>query len=146
MRKQKGITLISLIVSIIAMSIVLGILASIVQSFSSNMNLVQENGRYVSEITKFNSYFIDDVKNNKTVDITEKNIVIFEDGTTYQFAENSIYRNKVKICSHIATCTFDSNSIISGGITKNIIVATMVTEGNEKTSVGIQNEYVLRYW
>lgn len=158
MSNQKGVTLISLIIYIIILIIIISILSLVSQMFFTNMKYITERGKYISEFNKFNMYFIKDVKNNKDIIekkedssqiIKESSQIIFEDGTiyTYNSEENSIYRNKVKICNNISNCTFsaiDTNPSETGGITKKIIKVNMLIKGtkNLKTT----NEYVLKYW
>lgn len=149
MSNQKGVTLISLIIYIIVLTIIISILALVSQMFFTNIKYITEKGKYVSEFNKFNMYFIRDVKKNKDVLECKSDKIILEDGTiyTYNINENSIYRNKVKICNNISNCTFslaDTNPSETGGITKKIITVEMLIKGtkNLKTT----NEYVLRYW
>lgn len=69
MKSEKGITLISIIVYMIGIILVISILASLSNFFFQNKNYLLENDRYISEYNKFNMYFINDVKNNKTAEI-----------------------------------------------------------------------------
>ena len=149
MSNQKGVTLISLIVYIIVLTIIISILSLVSQMFFTNIKYVTEKGKYVSEFNKFNMYFIKDVKNNKDVLECKSNKIILEDGTiyTYNSEENSIYRNKVKICNNISNCAFsisDTNKDETGGITKKIVTVEMLIKGSK--NLKSTNEYVLRYW
>lgn len=148
MKNQKGVTLISLIVYIIVLTIVISILSMVSQSFFYNIKYVTERGKYVSEFNKFNMYFIKDVKNNKDILECTKNRVILEDGTvyTYESKEQSIYRNKVKICNNINACNFtkeETNPQETGKI-KKMIKVEMIIKGTK--DVKTTNEYVLKYW
>lgn len=69
MKSEKGVTLISIIVYIIGIMLVISILAGISNFFFQNKNYLLENSRYISEYNKFNMYFLDDVKKNKTAEI-----------------------------------------------------------------------------
>lgn len=149
MSNQKGVTLISLIVYIIVLTVIISILSLVSQMFFTNIKYVTEKGKYVSEFNKFNMYFIKDVKNNKDVLECKSNKIILEDGTiyTYNSEENSIYRNKVKICNNISNCAFsisDTNKDETGGITKKIVTVEMLIKGSK--NLKSTNEYVLRYW
>lgn len=149
MSNQKGVTLISLIVYIIVLTIIISILSLVSQMFFTNIKYITEKGKYVSEFNKFNMYFIKDVKNNKDVLECKSNKIILEDGTiyTYNSEENSIYRNKVKICNNISNCAFsisDTNKDETGGITKKIVTVEMLIKGSK--NLKSTNEYVLRYW
>lgn len=149
MSNQKGVTLISLIVYIIVLTVIISILSLVSQMFFTNIKYITEKGKYVSEFNKFNMYFIKDVKNNKDVLECKSNKIILEDGTiyTYNSEENSIYRNKVKICNNISNCAFsisDTNKDETGGITKKIVTVEMLIKGSK--NLKSTNEYVLRYW
>lgn len=62
MKSSRGITTTSLIIYIIVMMIVIGMIASITSFFYTNV-LSLEDSSAISEITKFNMYFLDEVKN-----------------------------------------------------------------------------------
>ena len=74
MKTQKGVTLLSLILYMIALSIVIAMLGTISQLFFANTQYITENSKYVAEFNKFNMYFIEDVKKNKnTKEVTDNN-------------------------------------------------------------------------
>ena len=102
MKSENGITLTSLVIYIVVATIVIGTMAIVSSFFFSNMNLIKDQDQYAVEFNKFNMFFVNDVKNNKTAQI-QANQIIFEDGTTYQYsAENkSIYRNNVEVAKQI---------------------------------------------
>ena len=60
MKKEKGITLISLIITVIAITMTLSILAVISSAFFSNTNLLKEDTKGMAEYNKFAMYFIED--------------------------------------------------------------------------------------
>ena len=61
MKSQKGITLISLTVYVIVMAIVVGVVAIISTFFYSNINDTNVDINPITEYTKFNSFFSDEV-------------------------------------------------------------------------------------
>lgn len=145
MKKEKGITLTSLIIYIVLLIFVVSILSIISQYFYANTSYVTETGKYVSEFNKFNMYFIEDVKNNSDVYSIEENEIVFEDGTTYTYLNQSIYRNKVEICKNIYTCIFtEKQEIDDNNFIKKIINVRIVVNGSKVFDS--QNDYVLRYW
>lgn len=147
MKKESGITLISLILYIVLICIAIATLGIISDLFYSNVGYIKENSKNVSEYNKFNMYFIEDVKNNKTTYSVTDDQIIFEDGTVYTYkadTDNSIYRNKVKICTNIAYCNFSESKTLINDITKNIIQVKMAIKGSNLFET--TNEYVLRYW
>lgn len=147
MKSEKGITLMSLIVYIIAMCLVMATLAVISEFFFNNKEHIVDSSRNISEYNKFNMYFIEDVKNNKSTYTVTDNEIIFEDGTSYTFIQNednSIYRNKVKICENIKHCKFTKINKIVDEVEKEIIEVHIVINGAQLFES--TNEYVLRYW
>lgn len=147
MRRERGITLISLNIYIIAICIIIAALSMISNLFYSNTEYIEDNSKNVSEYNKFNMYLIEDVKNNKNTYQVTDNIIIFEDGTVYTYkgdTDNSIYRNRVKICENIAYCKFTETEQIVNNTTKSIIKVHMIIDGAKLFET--VNEYVLKYW
>ena len=144
MKKERGITLISLIIYIIVLCIVIAMLAMVSDMFYKNTDYLKDNSKYVAEYNKFNMYFIEDVKNNKDTYKVEENEIIFEDGTMYTYTEDGVYRNKIKICNNVAWCAFSKSEVETDDITKNIIKVYMIIDGTKLYET--ENEYVLRYW
>ncbi len=147
MKQEKGITLTSLIIYMILLTFAISMLAVISDMFFSNTKYITESGKYISEFNKFNMYFIEDVKNNNNTYEVTNHQIIFEDGTIYTYYEapdNSIYRNKVKICNNIAYCKFTKTEQKQNNITKNLIQVQMAIKSSKLFEV--KNEYVLRYW
>ena len=133
MKSQKGITLISLTIYIIVMTIVIGVIAVISTYFYNNAHDLGKNIDPLTEYTKFNTFFSDEVnhQNIKILDCKE-NYVVFDNGIQYTFVEKNkgIYHNQVKICMNVETCTF-TRSIKSG---KEVItVKIKIENGQEKT-------------
>lgn len=147
MRKERGITLVSLIIYITLMCLVIATLSIVSDLFYSNTKYIKDNSKNISEYNKFNMYFIDDVKNNKNTYQVTDDTIIFEDGTIYTYKadiDNSIYRNRVKICQNIAYCNFSESEQIVNNTTKSIIKVHMVIDGSKLFET--VNEYVLKYW
>lgn len=117
MKSEKGITLISLTIYVIAMTIVVGVVAIISTFFYSNMMDSSQDIDPITEYTKFNSFFSDEV-NHSNIKVLEcstttdgQNYIVFDNGIQYTFIpENKgIYRNQVKIASGVDNCTFTRN-------------------------------------
>lgn len=144
MKSEKGITLISLIVYMIAMVIILTILALITANFNMNSNYITEKGKYISEFNKFNMIFISDCKSNKDTTKVTDTEVTFEDGTVYTFSGDGIYRNNVKICNEIMACRFKKMQTNINDCTKNMISVSLQLGGTDLFAT--TTEYVLRYW
>lgn len=114
---DKGITLTSLIIYIIGMTIIIGIISTITSFFYKNVDIVNINNDTSTEYTKFSSIFTEEInkENNyiiecKTYEENEKKIsyIIFSSGNQYTFNQknNSIYKNKIRICKNVEDCDF----------------------------------------
>ena len=143
MKSQKGVTLISLIIYIIAMSIVIGILATVTTFFYKDIKDVNIDIDPITQFTNFNSFFTDEV-NNPNLRVVEcgttdnqQNYIVFSNGVQYTFVEanNGIYRDKVKICRNIDSCTFKEE--IKNG--KSVVTVSLKSGGKER-----EVEYTLK--
>lgn len=120
MKSEKGITLISLIIYVIALTIVIGIIAVISGYFYKNIATTSENVEPMVEYTKFNSFFSEEVnyRGIKVLDCQsttgdngkiETSYIVFDNGVQYTYISGNkgIYRNKVKIARGIDNCSFE---------------------------------------
>ncbi len=109
MRKNNGVTMVSLIVYVVVMTIVLGVMGSIITSFYNNTDAVQGNVQAIVEFNKFNSYFLKEVKlNNNQVDhVSEDNTyILFKSGNSFSISNNKIYYNNIRICDDVQALEF----------------------------------------
>ena len=70
MKSEKGITLISLTIYVIAMAIVVGVIAIISTFFYSNMEDTDNIVSPMTEYTKFNSFFSDEI-NHEGIEVID---------------------------------------------------------------------------
>lgn len=132
MKGQKGITLTSLTVYIIVMTIVISVVAFISTYFYKNVDSLSNDINPLTEYTKFNSFFSDEVNHNNIKILECKdNYVVFDNGTQYMYVlENkAIYRNQVKIAEDIEMCDFKYT--IKNA--KDVITVTMKLGNDTKT-------------
>lgn len=121
MKKERGITLISVIVYVIALLIVVGLISTLTGYFYRNVNINTENTEITQQFTKFNSYFTSEINekdiyvlDTKTSNENPKtSYIAFSNGVTYTFSEENkaIYRNKIKICTNVDRCLFSYDFI-----------------------------------
>lgn len=146
-RSQKGVTLISLTIYIIIMTIVVAIVSVISSYFYTNIRGVSNTIDPLTEYTKFNTFFTDEVNhsnikilqcetkyiNNNEAEGIENSYIVFDNGVQYTFiAENNgIYRNKVKICKDVKSCTFEYK-ILNG---KSVVVVKIQMGSSIKKEV-----------
>ncbi|CDE96512.1 MAG: hypothetical protein ACM67R_01925 [Clostridiales bacterium] len=144
MKSEQGVTLTSLVIYIAVATVLISTMAVMSSHFFANIQLVKNQSDYVVEYNKFNMFFIQDVKANKAASIIGTTIV-FEDGTKYEYKDESIYRNDKKIAKNIRTASFEPATYTVNNVTKNLIKVNL-NIGVEKKSYQKQIEYVLKYW
>lgn len=144
MKSEQGVTLTSLVIYIAVATVLISTMAVMSSHFFANIQLVKNQSDYVVEYNKFNMFFIQDVKANKAASIIATTIV-FEDGTKYEYKDESIYRNDKKIAKNIRTASFEPATYTVNNVTKNLIKVNL-NIGVEKKSYQKQIEYVLKYW
>lgn len=107
MKKQNGITLVSLVAYVIIMSIVIGVLSSIISNFYQNTDSMQADTKDVIEFNKFNMYFLKEAKTlNNKIDKLENNYILFTSGNSFSYSNNSIYYNNLTICKNVKNVSF----------------------------------------
>lgn len=145
MKSEKGITLTSLIIYLGVTLVVVTTIATFTSFFVSNMDEVRAQEDYAPEFNKFSMFFIGDVKNNRTAEVTATQVE-FEDGTIYQYNadEKAVYRNSTKITEKVDSFSFTSTQETISTTTKQIINVKMSVKGKVNLKNGIN--YTLRYW
>lgn len=114
MKKESGITLISLIIYVILMTFVVAGVTSITASFRTNVGEVDKDAKSAVAYAKFNMYFLNDIKSKNVhivsssrdrieLSLTNKNGET--ENVKYSVQNNSLYRNKVKICDNVKSVT-----------------------------------------
>lgn len=125
MKNQKGITLTSLVIYVIAMIIVLGVMSSIITEFYKNTNNLNLDTEELLQFNNFNTYFLKVVKaKGNRVDTIKTNYILFSSGDSFSFANHQIYYNNIAICNGAEEFT-----ILSGkngdGISQDIVYVTI---------------------
>ena len=108
MKSEKGITLISVTIYVIVMAIVIGIIAVISGFFYKSIDGVDETVP-AQEFTEFNRYFSDEInRSGVSINSCGSDYIVFNNNVEYTFVAGNkgIYRNGVKICRDIDSCTF----------------------------------------
>ena len=144
MKSEKGVTLMSLVIYIAVATVVICAMGLLSSYFYDNINLIKTDSNYVVEYNKFNMFFVQDIKNNTTADVTTDSIT-FADGTKYQYKDKKIYRNDEEIAVNVKNATFSSDTYKVNDITKNIIIVNL-NIGEDEKEYQKEIEYVLKYW
>ena len=111
MKKESGITLISLIMYIIVLLFVLTIATKLTSALYFNVRELDTQSNAVVDISKFNMYFLNDIKNKPvTASVSGTNIIelTYSDGSekiTYSRSGKALYRNKIKILDNLDEIT-----------------------------------------
>lgn len=112
MKSQKGVTLISLTIYIIVMTIVVAVVAMISSYFYTNTFSLSNNMDLLTQYTKFNSFFSEEI-NKENIKILEckENYIIFDNEVQYTFVKENkgIYKDRVKIINNVEDCKFVYN-------------------------------------
>ena len=141
MKSQKGITLISLTIYVIVMAAVIGVVAIISTFFYSNMNDVNNTINPITEYTKFNTFFSDEV-NHSNIKVLEcgttsngQNYIVFDNGVQYTYIPENrgIYKNHVKIAKGVDNCTFAKNIKNGKVVVEVVFIAGKSTRENTYT-------------
>lgn len=107
MKNQNGITLSSLVIYVIAMTIAIAVISSVITNFYSNTNSIQADTKEVIEFNKFNAYFLKEIKTlNNKVDRLEDKYILFTSGNSFSYSNSSIYYNNTVICRDVKNITF----------------------------------------
>lgn len=120
MKKEKGITMVSLVIYVAVMTLVIAVMASIISNFYTNTGIVQGNVKDIIEFNKFNVYFLKEMKtSNNQVDAvfnsevkageeeeegeekSEESYILFTSGNAFLFKDGNVYYNNVKICENL---------------------------------------------
>lgn len=148
MKKEKGVTLIALILYVIIFSITITLLASLSSYVYNNMSNINANSVSSEEFNKFNINFVKDVKesHNAVVNSNANEVIIdFESGNqyTYRKQEQAIYKNKEKIATNILSFSAELTTENNKKIIK-VDIATGKNANNPNYNKTIK--YVLKYW
>lgn len=145
MKSEKGITMTALVIYIIVFMLILGIMATITNSFYTNIGLIKNAPSYAEEFNKFSMFFIQDVKKHNDVAAVSSSQLEFEDGTIYQYKEQKIYRNGVVLSKNVEKFSFTKSTIVVDAVTKNIIHVNAII-GKKEAQATRDIDFVLKYW
>ena len=142
MKKENGITMLSLIIYVLLMIFVVAAISNITASFYKNVNDFDTESESAVAYSKFNMFFLNDIKkdNIEIEDYKDNYIILALNGEEIQYSiqNNALYRNKEKICENVNNASITVND--GNKITINLKigdykkVTTYVIENNEITN------------
>ncbi len=116
MKSEKGITVTSLIIYVIALTIVVASISMLSTYFYRNTASVTDRMNPLTQYTKFNSFFSEEINHSNIKILACKqegqdgkgDYIVFDNGVQYTYVpENKgIYKDKVKICNYVENCEF----------------------------------------
>lgn len=144
MKKEKGVTMVSLVIYVVVMTIAISIMSSIVTNFYENIDTVQVDVQEVVQFSKFNNYFLKEIKsdNNKVEKISDENdYILFTSGNAFSIFDNDIYFNNIKVCKNVKSIQINFGKD-GDGIDKSIINIKLSFEKfNKSMNYKIENIY-----
>lgn len=132
LKKEKGITLISLIVYIIALTMIVAVIANISRSFYKNLADFSDTDNIELQFEKFNTFFLSQINSSDTyISLCTQDSIRFSDGTQYIYKDNAVYYRtadkNIIICDKITECNFEHE------IATNKVNVYMSDGTNDKT-------------
>lgn len=108
MKSERGVTLTSIMVYVVALTSVVILIGRITTYFYKNIEVVSSGTNATAEYTKFNSYFTNEINiKGNNIYLCENDCIIFlKSRNQYTFQGNAIYMNKIKICKDVESCEF----------------------------------------
>ena len=121
MKKQEGVTLTTLTIYIIVATIFIGTLAFLNINFMSELGELTKKSKAIDEITRFYSFFVEDLKSADNVLEFSENYIKFDNGVQYsviyrsnkeslanqEFNVYEIYRGDILITDKMSGVFFD---------------------------------------
>ncbi len=157
MKSDKGITIITLIIYVILLMFVIIGVSTVTTSFYTNVDEYGKESEDVISFSKFNMYFINDIKkpNLEVEDVADNYIILSYDTKAeqeieieqsgieisdknkiqvqYSMQNNSLYRDKVKICDNVDDIKFSYDSVRNA-----IEVHVIIGDYEKKTEYAIE--------
>ncbi len=131
MKREEGITLVSLVTYIIVMIAVLGIISGISRIFYGNTQKLDERTKDVIRVNDFNSYFVSEIKSvgNEIDTISEDGTyILFKSGNSFKINNNIIYFNDTRVCDGVKKLEFKKYIDSEGKESKDIVTVNIEFE------------------
>lgn len=135
MKNEKAITLTSLVVYIIVMIMVIGVMSSVSFMFYNNTQNLKQSTKDIIEFNNFNNYFVKEIKmaNNKVDQISsDGKYIIFTNGNSFSFHDNSIFYNELKIANNVNDIKFNYDKDENEKQIEDVIVVNIKLNDYEK--------------
>ena len=102
MRKEKGITLISLVIYIIGLIVIMSVVGTLMSFYNNNVIKLNDTSDVNMELSKFTAKMIEETKQagNAITEIAGTTIK-FSNGNIYTYQDNKIYENSIVVSQHV---------------------------------------------
>lgn len=102
MKTQKGITVASLLIYVVAMGIIVSIIAIVLSFYNKNVTSINDTGDVSLELNKFETKMISETQTagNRVTEVTT-NTIKFKSGNTYTFVDERIYQNEIVVSNYV---------------------------------------------
>jgi len=143
MKKENGITLVSLIIYIIIMIIAMGAMSTIINEFYKNTDNMEADTKQIIEFNKFNTYFLKEIKkkgNNVDTINDENKYILFSSGNSFSLSNNRIYYNDIQVC--VGVEDFIIQSGLNGDGTNTDIIYITLKIGDFTKSINYKIEEI----
>lgn len=151
MKNERGITLASLVIYVVAMIIAITFMSSVVTNFYNNNSDLSIGMQEILNFNKFNTYFLKEVKKADNavdkIDIEgENSYILFKSGNTFYHRNDKIYYNNIELCDKVKNLKFEFGMSLNdegqGVEDQTIICVTLTFENISKTiKYKIENIY-----
>ena len=148
MKKEQGITLISLIIYIIGMIVVIVLAGTALSFYNNNVVTMNDTSDVNMELNKLETQMITESQTpgNMIAEVQDKRIA-FTSGNIYKYQDNRIYKGTVPVCNYVksflASLETDGNKqilkiyvVISKGKVEEVKNLTYVLEKTKTGTIG----------
>lgn len=149
LKSEKGVTLLTLTIYMIVFTAVLGMMTVLSNLFYNNVYTLQDTVENAGDFDTLNSSLIIDAKANTSVRVDESTkTIVFGDDTTYTYneEEETIYRGKFKVASHVKYFSVTNSTKTVDNFQKNILSVKIIVGDSTQNLINQKIDYVLRYW
>ena len=146
MKRESGVTLIALVIYILLMTFVVAAMTATTTSFNSNLAEVDKNSESSVAFSKFNMYFLKDIKRKGVIvpdtvsNASSIKLRYTDDSGTnsitvvYSVVNGVLYRDKVKICDKVKDVRFSATASSADTPWKGTIVSVYLKIKNLEKS------------
>lgn len=134
MKKQNGITIVSLVIYVFIMIIIIGVMNSIINRFYDNNNKFEGETQEIIEFNKFNTCFLKEIKKvGNSLDSIQDNYILFSSGNSFSFSNNAIYYNDIKVCTGVKEFKIEREVNEDGEDIDNILNVELMFKNYKKS-------------